>query len=182
MAYANLTSWSAAEIQIGIVSDTHGFLDPRIASIVSQCDIAVHAGDIGSAAVLDSMQPKSKMVIAVAGNNDTIHSWALEDKKVLSNLAEEHQIGLEAGLISVEHGHKVRNTRQYHEELRGRYGSSRMIIYGHTHKRVVDTSVIPWVVNPGASGKDRTYGGPSCLTLRIHKDEWTITEHVFPLH
>ena len=34
-----------------IISDTHGQLDERIAERASHCDIAVHAGDIGNAAV-----------------------------------------------------------------------------------------------------------------------------------
>ena len=36
----------ASQLRIGIVSDTHGHLDPRIAALIEDCDIAVHAGDI----------------------------------------------------------------------------------------------------------------------------------------
>ncbi len=53
-----------------IISDTHANLDPRIAEVISHADIAVHAGDIGNAGILSSMQPKTGRVIAVAVNND----------------------------------------------------------------------------------------------------------------
>ena len=38
---------------------------------------------------------------------------------------------------------------------------------------------IPWVINPGAGGKTRTRGGPSCLILRCSETDWDVTEHRF---
>ncbi len=38
-------------MRVGILSDTHGFLDPQIIDIVHDGDLAVHAGDIGNAHV-----------------------------------------------------------------------------------------------------------------------------------
>jgi len=39
-------------MRVGIIADTHGFLDPRIADYIADCDLAVHAGDVGGADVL----------------------------------------------------------------------------------------------------------------------------------
>ncbi len=43
-------------IRVAIIADTHGFIDPRIAEAVRACDVAVHAGDIGNAEVLHTLQ------------------------------------------------------------------------------------------------------------------------------
>ena len=44
-----------SRFRVALVSDTHGQLDPRIAKVVERCRVVVHAGDIGSVAVLDTL-------------------------------------------------------------------------------------------------------------------------------
>ena len=51
---------------VGIISDTHEELDDNIRAVIKGCDIAIHAGDIGTSSVLEAMQPKTAHVIAVA--------------------------------------------------------------------------------------------------------------------
>jgi hypothetical protein len=43
----------------------------------------------------------------------------------------------------------------------------------------MDQDAKPWVVNPGASGKVRAHGGPSCMVLHASDDEWRIDTVVF---
>ena len=38
--------------RIGLLSDTHGYFDPRIASLFSEVDEIWHAGDVGDYAVI----------------------------------------------------------------------------------------------------------------------------------
>ena len=65
------TDFTASSLlKIAIISDTHELLDKQINEAVKSCDIAIHAGDIGSSAVFNDMQPKSGHIIAVTGNND----------------------------------------------------------------------------------------------------------------
>ena len=47
---------ASTTIRVAIISDTHGFVDPRITDIVRACDLAVHAGDIGNAQVLQALR------------------------------------------------------------------------------------------------------------------------------
>lgn len=54
---------------IGLLSDTHGLLDDRIFEHFAACDQIWHAGDIGSAEVLDRLQA-FKPTRAVYGNID----------------------------------------------------------------------------------------------------------------
>ena len=39
-------------VRIGIISDTHGSLDPRAYAALADCDHIIHAGDIGGPSVL----------------------------------------------------------------------------------------------------------------------------------
>ena len=164
-------------ISVGILSDSHGFLDPRIAEAVNQCDHIVHAGDIFNAHVLSQLKPK-KELIAVAGNNDFSDFWKEEESAVVNALPDSDALELPGGLLVVEHGHRFGN-HPAHEQLRASHSSARMIVYGHTHHRVIDQGEEPWVVNPGASGKVRTHGGPSCLVLHASQDEWKISTVLF---
>ncbi len=157
-----------------IISDTHGELDTRIADVIRQSDIAVHAGDIGDASVLDAMQPKSGQVVAVSGNNDHPMYWPHAPKEVLDAIPTIAEIELPGGQLSVEHGDRHCTIAPDHARLRDAFPRSRLVIYGHTHKLTIDKSHSPWVVNPGAAGKTRTHGGPSCLLLKATADDWEI--------
>ncbi len=161
--------------KVGVVSDTHSYLDPRIAEIIRECDIAVHGGDICGVDVLESMQPKSGKIIAVTGNNDPYcHLTGSELPEVLSfDVAGE--------TITVEHGHTHGAHKPCHDSLRKAHPESKIIIYGHTHKQVIDKTDTPWVINPGAAGMTRTHGGPSCLVIECAAgQEWLIRKYRFP--
>ena len=160
-------------ITVAIISDTHANLDPRIAEVISQADIAVHAGDIGNAGVLSSMQPKTGRVIAVAGNNDHSILWSAEESEVLDSIPEIAELELPGGSIAIEHGHR-HGFNPDHQSLRKAHPNVKLVIYGHTHQQVIDDSSTPWVVNPGAAGATRTNGGPSYLLLTASEQDWKI--------
>ena len=54
---------------IGIISDTHGHLDPRAYDALADCDEIIHAGDIGGPAIVRELETIAP-VTAVFGNND----------------------------------------------------------------------------------------------------------------
>jgi putative phosphoesterase len=56
-------------LRIGLLSDTHGFLDPAVFSYFKQCDEIWHAGDFGPLEVLDQLE-SFKPVRGVWGNID----------------------------------------------------------------------------------------------------------------
>lgn len=55
--------------RVGIISDTHGTLDPRAYAALADCDHIIHAGDIGDPAILHELETLAP-VSAVLGNND----------------------------------------------------------------------------------------------------------------
>jgi len=160
--------------RIGIISDTHGYLDPRIANVIANCDLAIHAGDIMGQHVIEQMQPRSGEVVAIRGNNDNEFIWHSDEHAALSTLEHVANIELQGGALVVVHGHMHGGNHPKHSIMRHQFPDARTIIYGHTHIMTCDKECFPWVVNPGAAGQTRTHGGPSCLVLEISGDDWNI--------
>jgi putative phosphoesterase len=159
-------------IRIAILSDTHGFIDPRIIDVVRSCDAAIHAGDIGAVSVLRALSPRRKNIVAVRGNNDTLGKWRAAEHSVLDDLQATAELDLPGGKIVVSHGDRCGSGPARHSRLRRKYPYARAVVYGHSHRLICDRSVIPWVLNPGAAGRARTFGGPSCLVLTASSTTW----------
>ncbi len=56
-------------MKIGLLSDTHSYLDPKVFEYFKDCDEIWHGGDIGDEAVVNNLE-KFKPVRAVFGNID----------------------------------------------------------------------------------------------------------------
>lgn len=164
-------------VTVGILSDSHGVLHPDIRDRVNGCDFIIHAGDIFTASVLDQLKPGIDLV-AVAGNNDIPAVWPEPEWARVNALPNKAELRLPGGKLVVEHGHRLGN-KPDHEQLRWDHADARVIVYGHTHHRVIDDSAEPWVINPGASGEVRAHGGPGCLVLTASETSWNIEEFVF---
>lgn len=160
--------------RVCILSDTHGVLDDRILAEAARCDLVVHGGDIGCAHVLDALRAACAEVVAVLGNNDLPAKWPEQQRAELAALAEQVRIDLPGGVLAVEHGHRVNPAATRHDRLRARHADCRAVVYGHSHKLVVDRAARPWVLNPGAAGRSRTFGGPSCLVLEAGTRAWRL--------
>lgn len=162
------------KVTIAVISDTHAHLNSSIAAIIKECDIAVHAGDICGEEILNDMHPKTGNVYAVAGNNDL---YCHTSSKPLPEILSFDVLGEK---ITIEHGHAHGMSQPCHDSLRKAHADAKLIIYGHTHKIVVDKDKSPWILNPGAAGQVRTHGGPSCLVIECSAEkEWKITTHRF---
>jgi len=64
-----LSEGSADIGAIGVISDTHGMLRPEVPRLFKGVDMIVHAGDIGNANILKSLETIAP-VTAVSGNVD----------------------------------------------------------------------------------------------------------------
>lgn len=168
------------QVRVALLSDTHGALDPRVQEVVSSCDLAVHGGDIGHASILAQLQPRLGRVLAVFGNNDVARKWPEEDRRLLVHLPEWLEQPLPGGTLVVIHGHQT-SARERHRLLRMRFPLARAIVYGHSHRLVEDLDAMPWILNPGAAGRSRTHGGPSCMVLTATAEDWRVETHRFPL-
>jgi len=165
--------------RVAIVSDTHGFLSPEVLQVVKTCQLAIHAGDIGNQDVLEQLKSAAGKLVAVTGNNDLPRLWPADQQAAVSALSRTAELELPGGLLAVEHGHIHGRIAPDHEKLRQAHHRAKAIVYGHTHKRVIDQSKSPWVVNPGAAGHVRNHGGPSCLVLSASLRSWDFKEFRF---
>lgn len=170
---------SEARLRVALLSDTHGFLDPRIAKAVLRHDCAVHAGDVGGACVLEALRPGRGLVYAVRGNNDVVDKWTGQDCTLLNSLEESLLIALPGGVLAVVHGHQAGRPSDRHRKLRARFSDAKGVVFGHSHHRCVDKSARPWMLNPGAAGKARAYGGPGFLSLTASRRRWVVREVIF---
>lgn len=167
-------------LQIAVLSDTHGPVDPRIVELVESCELAIHAGDIGEAAAVECLHPKVSAPIAVRGNNDVPEKWPAGEAAILQTFPEEASLLLPGGQLVAVHGHREGAAKQRHARLRRRFPEARAVVYGHSHRQVADCEADPWILNPGAAGRVRTFGGPACMILTIEAGGWSVRPLRFP--
>lgn len=103
------------EAILGILSDTHGLVRPEVHSALENCELIIHAGDIGNARVLSELE-RIAPVVAIRGNIDQ-GAWAeriptfefIEHRGrfiyVLHNLNELDIDPVAAGIDAVISGH-----------------------------------------------------------------------------
>lgn len=152
-------------VRVLLLADTHGPPDPRVAGLAAGCDLVVHAGDVGPPAWLRELGTGLRVV---RGNNDRGATWP-----------ETAAVPLPGGLLVAVHGHRHGPPARRHARLRQAFPEARAVVYGHSHRQVVDTDGLPWVLNPGAGGRVRTHGGPGCLVLVAAATGWRVEAHRF---
>ena len=165
-----------SSLLVGVLSDTHGFINEEVQIQLSKCDVILHAGDIGSIQVIDQLKKISRIVIPVCGNNDVEIKWATHEHAALNKILDIADIKFPGGNVIVMHGDQYFSAKNRHEKMRQHYPNAKAIIYGHSHKLVCDFDEHPWVLNPGAAGKTRTKGGASCLILQTNEKQWQVRE------
>jgi len=127
---------------IGVISDTHGFLDPKIPRLFAGVEHILHAGDIGSDGIVVSLEAVAP-VTAVLGNTDSSPTFRLTEVAVL----DKHKF-----LV-----HHIVNPRALTEALRLDIARERpaAVVFGHTHKAFCETIDGVLYLNPGYAGKPK---------------------------
>lgn len=132
--------------RIGLLSDTHHYLDPAVFSHFQSCDEIWHAGDVGAITICDQLSA-FKPFRCVYGNIDgsDVHSMYPEN---LSFTCENVKV-----LIRHIGGYPPKynpETRKILDEVR-----PQLFIAGHSHilKVMYDEKRQCLHMNPGAAGK-----------------------------
>ena len=141
-------------VTVGLISDTHGQLRPRILQLFSGVDLIIHAGDVGNAAVLRELAAIAP-VMAVSGNVDDRQDPALP---------RERSIPIGSMVVHVSHGDELGQPTP--ERLLAKYQAD-VIVYGHTHRALVLRDGNRLVVNPGAAGPRRFQSTPGIARLVV---------------
>jgi len=138
-------------VKLGLISDTHGFLDPRINRIFKGVDHILHAGDIGPdflIAQLEAIAP----VTAVLGNNDDSPSFPL---------TQLVQLGQVKFLV-----HHIVTPRALTDELKTRIAREKpdVVMFGHSHQQFNQRINGVLFVNTGYAGKPK-FGAERSVAL-----------------
>jgi putative phosphoesterase len=145
----NLYNWynnPDKRMKIGLLSDTHGFLDPKVTRHFASCDEIWHAGDIGSLEVIQTLKSQ-KPVRAVSGN--------IDDRIISGLFAGSLRFTVEG--LTVLMTHIGGSPPNYHPAVRKelQYNPPDVFICGHSHilKIIRDPKLNNMLfINPGAAG------------------------------
>ena len=132
-------------MRIGLISDTHGFLDDRVFTYFEVCDEIWHAGDVGDSSVLAELR-KRKPTIAVYGNIDDPADLDAPEVQLLDR-GESRFLMIHIAGKPPRYNTKVRELLQLHRP--------KVLICGHSHilKVEMDKKNDILYMNPGAAGR-----------------------------
>lgn len=132
--------------KIGLISDSHGYLDENVVGHLKEVDEIWHAGDIGAVGILDSL-PSDKVLRIITGN--------IDDLEARNRFPEELWFeveGLKTGMIHIggkppQYAKGVKNLIRQH--------GVQLFVCGHSHicKVEFDKNLNCLYMNPGAIGQ-----------------------------
>ena len=132
--------------RIGLISDTHGFLDERVFEHFKDCDEVWHVGDFG-ADVAKRLKEKSKTIKGVYGN--------IDEQEIRHEFPEQLVFNCEQ--VKVMMRHIGGSPPIYNPETRKELSihKPQLFISGHSHilKVIYDDKINCLHINPGAAGK-----------------------------
>ncbi len=133
--------------RIGLLSDTHGYIDPALYNFFEECDEIWHAGDIGGIDVAAELA-EFKKLIAVHGN--------IDGQDVRVEYPQHQRFFCEGVDVWITHigGYPGRYERHVVPEIYDH--PPKLFISGHSHilKVVTDPKTGLLHINPGAAGRN----------------------------
>ncbi|RAL25315.1 hypothetical protein DL240_03640 [Lujinxingia litoralis] len=145
---------------IGLVSDTHGWLDEHVLEVFKNVEHIVHAGDVGTMAVIAQLERVAPVTV-VRGNIDGGE---------LRFFPLEAQIQLGATTIAALHiAGSPKRPRAAARELIARLRPD-VLVVGHSHIPVVGRVGGTLWINPGAAGRVGFHSERYAAILHIESD------------
>lgn len=131
--------------RIGLISDTHGYIDPKIFEYLKDVDEIWHAGDVGTIDVIDQLR-SFKPTRGVYGN--------IDDHIIRSEWPEFNRFFCEDVEVLITHiaGKPGKYSKPAFDEIEKR--PPKLFICGHSHILLVkmDPRYNMLWMNPGACG------------------------------
>ena len=157
-------------MKIGLLSDTHSYLDPKVFVHFKDCDEIWHAGDIGDAAITTELR-KFKPLRAVIGN--------IDGKDLQSKFPEDLRFTCEGINVFITHiGGTPPKYNQRVRPLLKAYPPD-LFICGHSHilsiKRDPELNNMLFV-NPGAAGNHGFHKMKTLVRFNVNDKKITSME------
>jgi uncharacterized protein len=132
--------------KIGLISDTHGYLDENVFKHFENCDEIWHAGDFGPIEIANKLR-SFKPLKGVFGN--------IDGRDIRSEFPEQLVFDCEAVKVMIRHigGYPPKYNPETKKELV--IHKPQLFITGHSHilKIMYDEKINCLHMNPGAAGK-----------------------------
>jgi putative phosphoesterase len=126
-------------IRIGLISDTHGLVRDEALAALDGCQHIIHAGDIDTPDVLEKLRRLAPVTV-VRGNNDR-GTWA--DSIPVFDVVE-------FGVVSIYVRHDEAEL-----DIDPVAAGFRVMVFGHSHRPMVEAREGILFVNPGSAGPRR---------------------------
>ena len=145
-------------MKIGVISDTHGFLDPKIFKLFTGVGHILHAGDVGYASIILELEEIAP-VTAVIGNTDG--GIPFRETEVVELAARKFLV------------HHIVNPLSPGDKVNDRIEREKpdVVVFGHTHKKFCQAIHRILFFNPGYAGKPKFGAERSVAILHCDKDE-----------
>ena len=143
-------------MKIGVISDTHDFLDPRVPDIFAGVDHILHAGDVCTAWILFQLEQIAP-VTAALGNNDVTMSLKLTTTIELAGRKFLIQHILVPQALDQQTARHILRQRP------------EVVVFGHTHKQFSETLGGMLFLNPGYAGRPK-FGATRSVAI-LHCDK-----------
>lgn len=145
---------------VGVISDTHGLLRKEVLANLKDCNLIIHAGDIGNIKLLKDLESIAKVMV-VRGNCDKdIESLDIKKKEILNVLGKKIYL--------------IHNIRDKDIDLNNQ--DFDIIIYGHSHKLSITKERNTIYINPGSVGPKRFKLPTTMVKLYIDVNEEVINK------
>lgn len=150
-------------VKIGLISDTHSYLDTAVFKYFDTCDEIWHAGDFGNLAITDELKA-FKPLRGVYGNIDGADIRTVYPENLRFNCEEVNVWMTHIGGYPNKYAPKVK-TEIY-------LNPPKLFICGHSHivKVMFDKKINCLHMNPGAAGKYGWHTKRTLLRFNINGD------------
>jgi putative phosphoesterase len=151
-------------MRIGVISDTHGLFRPQILPLLKGCDHILHLGDVGDMEILNILT-RTAPISAIRGNVDThgpcarlpeteVITLGSKDFYMLHNLPDLDLDPVAAGFAAV--------------------------LYGHSHKPLIEWKRGVLYLNPGSCGP-RRFSLPVTIAQITISDAGELAAEILPV-
>jgi len=162
---------------IGLVSDTHGYFDPKLRGILAGVELILHPGDVGGDAVLHELRTIAP-VHAVRGNVDSADSNLPLSLQLTVGRAAIHVVHiLPASQSHVEGWAKCERESQPVPRAAQRLlhtfePGTEVVLFGHSHRPCLASWGGMLWINPGSAGRKRFSLPRTCGVLDISNERF----------
>lgn len=124
---------------IGLISDTHGLLRKEVIENLSDCELIIHAGDIGKYEVIDNLEQINNVEFIIGNCDKNLGINLDKEEKIINIMDTNIYLIHDINNISIDLMRK----------------NIDIVIFGHSHKSKVYVENDIIYINPGSVGPRR---------------------------